>query len=385
VVYERVEDYWGRDLPVNRGRYNFDELKWDYFRDDQVLFEAVKGHLIDIRDETVPSRWFRSYDFPAVEAGVFKKDLVRTSSPSGLWWPIFWNLRQPRLQDIRVREALWLVRDPEWAAEAEQKGFWDLGNSFFYNSRMAHRGLPSEDELELLEPLRDQIPPRVFTQEFQRPPGGGKGYDRRNLKRAVALFEEAGWVIRDNKMVNAKTGEPFELRLVGVSPALAGSWIPYKRVLERLGIRVKLSAPEISNWLYRMRSGDFDGGAVWFIPDNTPTLLIFNSFSSFSAEQPYSNNWAHVKNPAVDALIEAVFTAKNEDEFLAGIRALDRVLLWNFYFIPSTSKTNTGLVYWDKYSHVETEPLLRIGYFDHWWWDEEKAARVAQFLGRQEE
>ena len=384
VVYERVEDYWARDLNVQRGRWNYDTIRFDYFRDDQVLFEAVKGHLIDVRDETVPPRWFYSYDFPAVEAGVFKTELLKTASPAGLWWPIFWNLRQPRFQDIRVREALWLVRDGMWANEAVQRGFWEEGTSFFHNSRMAHRGLPSEAELELLEPLRGQVPPRVFTQEYKGASGRGTGYNRANLIRALELFERVGWVVRDNKLVHAETGEPFELRMVAVSPALAGSWIPYSRVLERLGIRATLSAPEISNWLYRMRSGDFDGGAIAFLPPNTPTMLIDNSFSSRAADQAYSFNWAHVKDPAVDVLVRAVYDAKTERDFLAATRALDRVLLWNFYYVPGTSKSSTGLAWWDKYDRVDHAPLQRTGVEDIWWWDAKKAAHVESFLGAQD-
>ena len=384
VEYERVPDYWARDLPVNQGRHNFDVLRIDYFRDDQVRHEAVKGHLIDVRNEDVPGRWFRSYETPAKEAGALVQRLFKLSRPSGLWWPIFWNLRQERFQDLRVREALWLLRDPSWASEAQQRGFWEQARSFFHNSRMAHTGLPSPAELKLLEPLRDVVPAKVFSHEYEPPSGAGNGYNRENIKRAIELFAEAGYEIRDNVMVSVVSGEPFTLRMVAVSPALGSSWIPYKRVLERVGISVSITAPEISNWLYRMRSGDFDGGAIWFLPDNTPTLLISNNFSSAAANQAYSYNWPHMKDPAVDALIEAVYAATDEGAFVAAVRALDRVLLFNYYFIPSTSKSSHGLVYWDKFGFKETEPLLRIGHRDTWWYDEAKAARVAEFLSGQQ-
>ncbi len=382
IEYERVEDYWAADLPVNRGRYNFDIIKYDYFRDDQVRHEAVKSHVSDLREEEVPGRWFRSYEIPAKEAGYFRQEAKKVSLPSGLWWPIFWNLRQERFQDIRIREALWLVRDPAWGNEAVQRGFWSLARSYFHNSRMASSGLPSDDELALLEPMRELVPPRVFTEEFAPPPGAGEGFNRGNIIRAIELFDAAGWEIRDNVMVNKVTGEPFELQLVAVSTALGFSWIAYKRVLERLGIHATIVAPEVSNWLYRMRSGDFDGGAIWFLPNNTPTVLLQNNFSSAAAEQAYSYNWPHMKDPAVDQLIDAVNRASNEREFLAAIHALDRVLLWNFYFMPGTSRSSHGLVWWDKFGYKETEPLLRIGYRDTWWWDEAKAAKVRDYLGR---
>lgn len=382
VEYERVADYWGADLPVNRGRYNFDTIKYDYFRDDQVRHEAVKSHVSDLREEEVPGRWFRSYETPAKEAGFFKQQAMKVSQPSGLWWPIFWNLRQERFQDIRIREALWLVRDSAWGNEAVQRGFWELARSYFHNSRMASSGLPSDDELNLLEPLRELVPPRVFSEEFGPPPGAGEGFSRANIKQAIALFDQAGYEIRDNVMVHKISGEPFELRLVAVSAALGGAWIPYKRVLERLGIHTTIVAPEVSNWLYRMRSGDFDGGAIWFLPSNTPTVLLQNNFSSAAAEQAYSYNWPHMKDPAVDRLIDAVSMAGNETEFLAAIHALDRVLLWNFYFMPGTSRSSYGVVWWDKFGYKETEPRLRLGYRDTWWWDEAKAAKVRDYLGR---
>ncbi len=385
VEYVRVDDYWGRDLPVNKGRFNFDVVKWDYFRDDQVRHEAVKGHLIDIRNESVPSRWFRSYDIPAKEAGVFNTKLFQEKRPAGLWWPIFWNLRQERFQDIRVREALWLAYDPSWDSESQQRGFWSQARSFFHGSDLAHSGLPSEAELEILEPIRHLVPGRVFTDVYSPPEGTGNGYTRKNLVRAVELFREAGYEIIDNVMTQVETGEPFEIRLVAVSAALGNSWIDYKQVLKKIGIQATLIAPEVSNWLYRMRSGDFDGGAIWFLPDNTPASLMIRQFSSAAAEQAYSYNWQHMKDPAVDAALAALARARTTEEFLAATRVFDRIMLWNFYFIPGTSKTNHGIVWWDKYSYQTDEPLVRLAYRDTWWWDAEKAARVEAYLGNQSE
>lgn len=376
IVYERVDDYWGKDIPVNRGRYNFDQIVVDYFRDDQVQYEAVKGDLIDLREETVPPRWATGYDFPAVRAGAFKTELVQTLKPAGMWWPIFWNLRQPRFQDIRVREALWLLRDSAWLNRVGSYNFFGLATSFFHGSELAHRGLPSERELRLLEPFRDQLPPRVFTQEWARKPREGTGWHRADVKRALELLAAAGWVLRDHKLVHERTGEPFKIRFVAVSPALGASFIPYQRVLAKVGIESTIKAPEISSWLHRMRSGDFDAGAIWFLPNNTPILLITNQFHSDSAQMTYGPNWTAIQNPAVDAMIEHARTAQTQADYIAAIRALDRVLMWNFYFVPSSSRTHKAMAYWDRFGRASYGLLEREAFYDAWWWDAEKAARV---------
>ncbi|MCY3793216.1 MAG: ABC transporter substrate-binding protein, partial [Gammaproteobacteria bacterium] len=200
------------------------------------------------------------------------------------------------------------------------------------------------------------------------------------LERAAQLLREAGWVIEDGALVHEQTGEPFHIRFVAVSPALGRAFIAYTRILERLGISSSIKAPEISNWLYRMRSGDFDAGAIFFLPDNTPTLLISNTFSSAAADAPYSDNWSGLKDPAVDALIAHVYAAKNWDDFVAALRALDRVLLWNFYWMPNASKTQYPYVRWDKFGRPQHGRLLWVeSLVAHWWWDEDKAARVRAF------
>lgn len=376
VVWERVDDYWGADLPVNRGRYNFDRIKFDYFQDQSVIFEAIKGNVIDLREETTPRRFFEDYDFPAARRGFFRTELVREGRPAGLWWPVFWNLDQPRFQDVRVREALWLLYDTRWLNEKTSYGYWDEGTSFFHNSLMAHQGLPSARELELLEPVRSQVPARVFTEPFTTPPDIGSGWTRDKIRRALELLNAAGWIVRDGVLVHGTTGEPFHIEIVAVSRGMVGHLYPYTRVLERVGIRATVTAPETSNWLYRMRAGDFDGGTIAFRPDYTPTLLVSNSFSSESAAQAFSFNWAGVANPAIDHLIRHMYAARTFDDFIAATRAIDRVLLWNFYFIPGMSKVNHARVYWDKFGRPDHGVLQRVAHLDTWWWDAEKAARI---------
>ena len=385
IRWERVPDYWGEDLPVMKGRFNFDIMKFDYFADDRVKTEAIKGDVIDFHVENVPQYWERDYTvMPAFQAGVFKREWLPVKQPWGLWWPVFWNLDQPRFQDIRVREALWLVSDFVWL---NRKGydFFGLATSYFHGSELAATGLPDERELTLLEPVRELVPPRVFTQPYQPPPNGGGGWHRENLIRAAALLKEAGWVVRDNQLVHEETDEPFHVRFIAVSPALGGSFVPYTRNLRRLGITSSIKSPEISNWLYRARSGDFDAGANWFRPSYTPTLLIFQSFHSMMADQDYSLNWPNMRDPAVDHLIAAIAAATTYDDYVAAIRALDRVLLWNFYYVPGMTKTRIGAIFWDRFGRPELpdgKPLKREVFWDTWWYDEERARRVAAYRGQ---
>ena len=356
-------------------------LKYDYFADDRLKTEAVKGDVIDFHIENIPGYWERDYDTPAFRAGVFRQEWLPVKQPWGLWWPVFWNLDQPRFQDIRVREALWLVSDFIWLNRTNFD-FYGLATSYFHGSELAARELPDERELKLLEPVREQVPARVFTEPYQAPPNGGGGWHRENLIRAAELLREAGWVIRDNRLVHFETGEPFHIRFVAVSPALGRSFIAYTRNLERLGITSSIKSPEISNWLYRQRSGDYDGGAHWFRPSYTPTLLIFQSFHSVMADQDYSLNWPNMRDPAVDHLIEQLTAATTYDDYLAAIRALDRVLLWNFYYVPGMTKTRIGAVFWDRFGRPELGgPLKREVFWDTWWYDDERAAKVASFRG----
>lgn len=381
VEWDRVEDYWAAELAPNVGHWNFDVVRAEYFRDDQVQTEAVKAHVIDAHVENVSRAWVASYDTPAMRAGKLKRQIYKWLRPAGLWWPMFWNLDQPRFQDIRVREALWLLGDYKWGARRSYD-FYGAGTSFFTGSELAATGLPSELELKLLEPLRKQIPARVFTHAPEMPPGDGSGYNREHVLRAAQLLEEAGWVVENNTLVHHETGTPFELRFLAVSAALGRSMVPYTQRVKRLGIKTAISAPEVSNWLYRIRSGDFDVGSIWFLPEMPPNTLLKNQFYSTGADMDYSYNWSNLRDPAVDAIIDAVRAAGNWDDFVAACRAFDRVMLWNFYFLPNSSKTEHSLVYWDKFGKPENQPLLnRHPRVSTWWYDKDKAADVLQFLG----
>lgn len=377
ITMDRVDDYWGADIPVNRGRYNFDQVKWDYFRDEAIQVEAIKGDVIDIRNETVSKNWNTAYNFPALKEGYFKRELVDLDKPWGLWWPVMWNLDRERFQDIRVREALWLLSDFNWTNRVLMYGYYNYANSFFYNSPMASSGLPSDAELALLGPFRGKIPERVFTHPWVGNVTAGFGYDRDSIKRSLQLFKEAGWQIHDGVMTNVKSGEPFEIDFIFISPMGLRQETPFMRTLNRVGIHTTARAPEISNWLYRMRSGKFDGAVLAFEPGNTPGLQLLNRFGTASANTESGQNWSNIRDPAVDAMIDLILAARKPQDFYAATRALDRILLWNFYYIPGLGAPGFRLVYWDKFGIPENRPpLRRIAWIDTWWWDETKAERV---------
>ena len=380
LFYDRVPDYWGRDLPVNKGRYNFDSVKFDYFRDENVMLEAHKGDAVDVREESISKNWATQYDFPAVRQGLFKAELREVARIWGLWWPTFWNLRRERLQDIRVREALWLLRDFDFINRVYFYGFYNHGVSFFQNSPMAHEGPPSAAELALLEPWRNQLPQRVFEMPFRQPLNDGYGANREHIRRALTLFDEAGWHVVDGVMRNKRSGEPFTIDFIFVSPFGIRSNTPYMAQLNRVGIATTARAPEVSNWLYRSRTGRFDANGQNYDPTHMPGLQLRNRFGSASADVDYGQNWAGIKNPAVDALIEAVNRARTAEDLYAATRALDRVLLWNFYFVPGPSAPGMRLAFWDRFGEVGSKGLAHVPYVDAWWWDEAKAQRVAAGL-----
>ena len=379
LTLERVPDYWGAELPVNVGRYNFDRIKFDYFRDESVMLESQKGDVIDVRTETVSKNWMTAYGFPAVRAGHFKRELVDLSRPWGLWAPVIWNLDVDKFKDIRVREALWLMSEFRWTNRVLMYGFYNYAKSYFYNSPMASSGIPSEKELELLEPWRGKIPDRVFTHEWVGNETEGFGYNRENVKRALALMKEAGWEIRDGVMTNVETGQPFEIDFIFGSPFGLRQELPFMAWLNRIGIETSARAMETSNWLYRTRNGKFDATHMGFTASNVPGIMLRNRLGTSAADSDGGQNWGNIRNPAVDAMIEHVMAARNIDDFYAATRALDRILLWSFYYVPGLAAPGYRLVYWNRFGQPDDPPrLLRPAWLDTWWWDEEKAGVVAE-------
>ncbi len=382
IVYERVPDYWGAEVPVMVGRFNFDRIEYHYYRDEQVMLEAQRGHLIDVREETMAKNWATQYDFPAARAGLVRKERFALDRPTGLHWPVFWNMRRERFQDRRVREALGLLYDWHWINGVLNFDFFERGSSLFHGSDLAHRGSPEGRELELLEPWRDRLPEALFEHAFEPTRHNGPGIDRNHLVQALELFEEAGWVVDNGRLVQQDTGERFRIQFVLISNIQARNIMPYIAALERVGIDASVRVPETSNWLYRLQSSRFDASQMLFYPYWLPGLALRNHFGSAAAEQRYGVNWGYVRNPVIDALTEEVIAADALPEFLAAVRAVDRVLMWEHYLLPGPSQTHTSVVWWDKFGLPDGYPIERVGWQDLWWWDEERAARVERGLQR---
>ena len=380
LQYERVEDYWGHDLPVMKGRFNFDEIKYDYFKDLEVMREAQKSGLIDARIEGVAQHWVTAYDIAAVREGLLIKEIIDSRSPYGCNFAVVFNLRQKRFQDPRLREALWWAYDFGWLNRVLLQSFYTRTTSFFTNSSLSQSGLPSPAELALLEPFRDQIPPRVFTDVYRPPQSTGYGNARENLKRADELLTQAGWVVRDGVRVNAETGEPLQIHFMLFVYALERTMWPFIERLRRLGIQATARTLELSNYLYRLRMFDFDATVRSFPRTHVPGAELMSDFGSTAADTPFSGNSAGIKDPVVDALMRRIVSARNRIDLDAAGRALDRVLLWNFYMVPGYHPPGTRYVYWDKFGKPDQRPIYRSGFPDTWWFDPTKAKALEQRL-----
>lgn len=375
ITYERVEEYWGRDIPVMKGKYNFDIVRYEYFTSEHSLDEALKAGVVDAKHENVSKRWAVEYDFPAVRIGHFKKNLIRTERPPSLTLGIALNLRIPKLQDVRVREAIALAYNYGFSSRVLFHDFYHRSDSVFAGTDLAQRGLPSEAELELLEPIRDQVPERVFT-EIYVPPGKSYGIPREYLLAAARLLREAGYVVVDGKQVDRETGEPLTIDFITSSRSGIRSYIPVSESLRRIGIHATTRLVESAQYLNRLGTYDFEVTYTTLPYSLVPGQELQQFFGSSAADHDHGLNRFGVKDPAVDYLIEQVVLAGTRDELIAAARALDRVLLWNFYVIPRFYAPGHRYAHWDKFGFPETTPRFHSGFFDTWWYSERKAARI---------
>ena len=376
------DDYWGRDLPVNVGRYNFDSITIDYFLDKHVQKESLKADVFDVILEDVAKDWQSTYNVVERERGLLVKDLLVTKRPEGFPVAYMWNLRRPKFQDIRFREALWWLRDFEWSNRVMFHDFYLRADSYFTNTDFSHSGtLPSAAELELLEPIRDQVPERVFTDVVRMPETKGLGVAREHLVRADRLLTEAGWVMQpDGQRYHAATGEPLTMELMHPADNLERVGRPYVAALEKMGFKVTVRTVEPSNYINRLRRRKFDATIRGVAGNYMPAADLYSTYSSAAADIDSSNNLMGVSNPAVDYLVEKVSRAKTRADLITATRALDRVLSWNFYGIPGFYAPGLRYVYWSRFSRPERLGVHRTGFPDTWWYDEEKAAVVARGL-----
>ena len=375
ISYERVPDYWGAALPLNVGRFNFDTIVYDYYRDRTVLVEALKAGEFDFHEEFTSKVWVTGYDIDAVEDGWLVKSVLKDNTPSGVQ-AFFLNTRLPKFQDRRVREALSYVFDFEWINKNQFYGLYDRMASYFENSELAARGLPSEAELALLEPHRGAVPEEVFTEAFVPPATDGSGNNRRNLRTARAMLKEAGWVTRDGALVNAATGEPMTVEFLYFAPTFERIYAAFARSLERLGIAATLRLVDGAQYEERLKTHDFEITTLRFSFSLSPGAELNVFFGSATADRVGSFNMAGIKDPVVDALIGAVTAATDRESLIAAARALDRVLLSGHYMIPQWYKGAHHLVYWNKFDRPALKPRYARGVVDTWWVDREKDAAL---------
>jgi microcin C transport system substrate-binding protein len=376
IVYERVPDHWGKDLNVNVGMYNFDEIRFDEYRDTQVLLEAFKGDQYDWRSENSAKGWATGYDFPARQQGKVILEIFPDES-SGLMQAFVPNLRLPKFQDIRVREALDLAFNFEAMEHTVFFGQYERINSYFAGTELATTGLPSGLELEILETVRDQVPPEVFTKEYRSPTNPTPQAERDNLRRALTLLQEAGYELRGRRMVNAKTGEPLTIEFLDQDPNGERLVLPYKQNLEKIGIELTLRIVDTPQYIERIRNRDFEMTTLGWPETLSPGNEQRGFWGSAAADEPSSRNYAGIKNPAVDKLIDRIIYAKDREELVAAVHALDRVLLWNRYMVPQFHIAAFRTARWDRFGHPDNIPPYTHGFPDIWWYDAEKAQRLA--------
>ncbi|WP_051660817.1 extracellular solute-binding protein [Bosea sp. 117] len=377
ISYERVPDYWGKDLPVHVGTDNFDEQRYEYFRDETVELEAFKGDQYDYRVETSAKNWATAYDFPAVKQGkvVLEEFANRVSGSMQAFIP---NLRREKFQDQRVRRALNYALDFDGMNRTLFFGQYKRTASYFQNTELASSGLPQGRELEILESVKDKVPASVFTTAYANPPDGGEDVRRANLREAARLLKEAGYEVKGGKLVNAK-GEPFTIEFLIANPAFERVVLFYKPTLERLGITVNVRQVDTSQYINRVRGRDFDIIITGWGQSLSPGNEQRNFWGSEAADREGSANYAGIKDPGIDALIEKVIYAKNREDLVAATRALDRVLLAHDYVVPSWNYPNIRTARWNRFGHPDKLPEYGIGSFPTiWWWDAEKAGATGK-------
>ncbi|MGY3442382.1 MULTISPECIES: extracellular solute-binding protein [unclassified Bradyrhizobium] len=376
VTLERVADYWGKDLPVNVGQNNFEQMRFEFFRDDTVGREAFKADQLDWFAERSGKQWSTAYDFPAVaDKRVLKEKF--TNSSSGRMQGYAFNLRRPLFTDIRVRRAFNLAYDWETSDRLLSNGDYHRDNSYFDGiPEFMATGIPEGAELQILEPLRDKVPAELFTTPYKNPVGGTEEAARANLREAARLLKEAGFENRDRKLIDP-SGKPVSVEFLCGDPGDERGVLFYKPYLERLGITVSIRTVDSVQYQNRIRSFDFDiTTAVWgqsLSPGNEQR----DFFGSDSADRPGSRNRPGIKNPAVDALIERIIFAKDRADLVASCKALDRVLLWNCYLVPQFAAGFERAARWDRFSRPDPLPKYGVaGFPSLWWYDADKAAKI---------
>jgi microcin C transport system substrate-binding protein len=383
IVYERVPDYWGTDLPVNRGRYNYDQIRYEYYRDRDVAFEAFKAGNFDLWSENSAKRWATGYEGNAFKRDLIVKEELPIPPPARMQGYVF-NLRQDKFKDPRVREALGYAFDFEWINKNLMYDSYERIDSYFHGEQdLASSGLPTGKELALLEPYRDQLPEEVFTKEYHPPRTDGSGNNRENLRHAFQLLQEAGWVVEDGRLVNQETGEPMEFEILLADPASERYAAPWVDNLKRLGVAASIRIVDTAQYQNRIDNFDFDVTTELWAQSDSPGNEQRDMWGSAVADVPGSSNVAGIKDPVVDALIDKLIAAESREDLEAAVRALDRVLLWGQYVVPHFVNDSYWVAYQNKFSRPEILPEEAPDFFA-WWIDPSKpAARPSSPSGAQ--
>lgn len=373
ITYTRNPNYWGVDLPVNRGRDNFNSLTYVYYRDMTVSLEGFKAGQFDYRVEMKAKTWAVDYDFPAVKSGLVKKLLIKNENPAGMQAFAF-NLRRPLFQDIRVRQALGYAYDFEWANKTMFFNSYTRSDSYFANSELAAHGAPSREEVAILEPFRKQLPPSVFVAAPVPPKTDGSGNIRGNLMLAQKLLADAGWQVKNGKLTD-KNGKVFAFEIIIAQPELERLISPFKQNLARLGIDMKIRVVDVPQYIERERKFDFDMSTMRVPQSLSPGNEQRNFWGSKYADQSGSNNLMGIKDPVVDALIDQIIAAPSREQLVYRTRALDRVLLAGYYVIPQYYLGSDRVAVWDFFERPRVSPKYAIG-FDTWWVNPKKQADI---------
>ncbi|HET6388044.1 MAG TPA: extracellular solute-binding protein [Hyphomicrobium sp.] len=370
ISFRRDPEYWGIDLPVNRGRFNFDDIRFDYFRDASVMFEAFKSGTIDLRLEEDPGRWAGGYDIPAVRDGRIIKAEFEIGLPAGMTALVF-NTRRAMFADPRVRRALIMLFDFEWCNRALYNGLFKRTESYFERSYLASNGRPADArERALLAPFPDAVRPEVMEGAYRLPASDGSGQNRPNQKTAFALLTEAGYVLKGGRLINSKTGEQLAFEILANSGAQEALLLSYARSLAPLGIAARVRVVDSAQYQQRLSSFDYDMIQSTWPSSLSPGNEQLFRWSAKTADAKGSYNFAGVRNPAADAMIESMLAAETEADFISSVRALDRVLLSGDYVVPLFYTPNQWVAYWARLKHPDKTPVF--GYAVDTWWTESK-------------
>jgi microcin C transport system substrate-binding protein len=369
-----VKDYWGENLPINRGQNNFDTIRYDYYRDSGVALEAFKSGAFDLRLENSAKNWATAYDIPAVKDGRIVKEVLPTKSRNLMQGYLF-NLRRPMFADRKVREALQYAFDFEWSNKTLFFGQYERIRSYYGPSELGATGLPSPEELKILEPFKGKIPDEVFTKEYNPPKTDGSGDARANLEIASKILDDDGWKVEDG--VRVKDGMKLDFEILLDSETFERITQPFIQNLAQIGVKAHLRTVDPAQYQKRMDQFDYDMTVHLVAQSLSPGNEQRDQWGSKSADTQGGQNLGGIKDPVVDALVERIIAAKDRDDLIYSTRALDRVLQWGFYFIPHWNSNSNRLAYWNKFAHPSVNPEYGLT-LDTWWIDPQKEAALKQ-------